>query len=162
MILETYLKVRTIKVNDLLIRFNGLIERRSKEELERVGASTKLFGKSTTESEEYEGKSKLPLHYPVVVCSEVYEGLTYFTYKDDLTEFLLTLVAVTGNPNVNEYASVFELLDDKYRIEMNGHKSDYFDGNLGDVIVENCEKVRLLGEDVYMKEKELFMVVGVL
>lgn len=149
-------------MNDLLIRFNGLIERRSKEELERVGARTELWGKTTSESEEYEGTDKLPLRYPVVVCSDVYEGSTYFMYKDDLTEFLLMLIAVTGNPNIDEYASVFELLDDKYRIMMNDHKSEYFDGNLGDVIVGDCERVNVLGQDTYMKEKRLFLMAGVL
>lgn len=162
MILETYLKVRTINMNDLLMRFNGLLERRSKEELERVGALSGLWRKDTSSCENYEGKRKMPLAYPIAICSDVFDGMAYFMYKDDLAEFLFMIVAVTGNPDYEEYLTVFELLDDGYRVSMNERESEYFKGDLGDRIVKDCDRIEVMGQEVYMREKEVFFVAGVL
>ena len=144
---------------DLLI-YNGLIERRSLEELERIGSEHNLFDRNSTELEVYEGERKLPLRYPVMVCSDMYEGGAYFAYREDLTEFVIATVALTGRTDFNTVLTAYELLDDGYRQKMNDFDSDYFKGTLGDVIFEGCSKTTVLGKEVAMKEKDITIMAG--
>lgn len=159
MILEIYLKVR-INTMDLLI-YNGLIERRSKEALEKLGSEINLFNRDTSEIELHEGERKLPLRYPVMITSELYTGEAYFAYKEDIVEFVLATVAVTGDVDYNSTLNAYELLDDEYRQIMNGYESEYFKGTLGDVIFEGCSKTTFLGREVALKEKEINLMAGV-